>query len=76
MPGVGAERMGTAGGLFFSVGEIGGFLGPFLMGYLRDVTDSFISGIVFLATSTWAATVVTSLLESEGRGHEGKRHLF
>ncbi len=67
MPGVGAERMGTVGGLFFSVGEVGGFLGPFLMGYLRDVTDSFLSGIAFLAATTWTATIVTPLLEEEGR---------
>jgi len=69
MPGVGAERMGTVGGLFFSVGEVGGFLGPFLMGYLRDVTNSFFSGIAFLAATTWAVTVVTPLLEEEGREH-------
>ncbi len=40
-----AERMGTVGGLFFSMGEIGGFLGSFLTGYLRDVTDSFLTGL-------------------------------
>ena len=49
MPEVGAELMGTAGGLFFSIGEIGGFLGPFLMGYFKDITGSFFSGILFLS---------------------------
>lgn len=32
---------GTVGGVFFSIGEVGGFPGPFLMGYLRDATGSF-----------------------------------
>ncbi len=69
MPRVGAERMGTAGGLFFSVGEIGGFLGLFLMGYLRDISNSFLTGIIFLSAATLAATIVTFFLESEGKRH-------
>jgi cyanate permease len=65
MPEVGPERMGMVGGLFFSVGEVGGFLGPFLMGYLKDATDSFLSGILFLATATWATTIAAAFLGSE-----------
>ena len=65
MPEVGAEHMGTVGGLFFSIGEVGGFLGPFMMGYLKDVTDSFLSGIFFLTTATWATTIATVLLKSK-----------
>jgi cyanate permease len=49
MPQVGAKYMGIAGGMFFSVGEIGGFLGPFLMGYLKDITGSFLTGLIFLS---------------------------
>lgn len=41
--------MGAAGGLFFSVGEIGGFLGPLLIGVLADLTGSFTVGILALA---------------------------
>lgn len=40
-PAVGARNMGVAGGLFFTVAEIGGVLGPFSIGYLADVTGSF-----------------------------------
>jgi len=67
MPGVGAERMGTVGGLFFSIAEIGGFLGPFLMGYLKDLTGSFLPGILFLAIITEAAIIALAFLKSEAR---------
>lgn len=67
MPEIGAERMGTVGGLFFSVGEVGGFLGPFLMGYLKDTTGSFLSGIAFLSAATWATTIITVFLKSEDK---------
>jgi len=67
MPGVGAERMGTVGGLFFSIAEIGGFLGPFLMGYLKDLTGSFLPGILFLAIITEAAIIAPAFLKSEAR---------
>lgn len=65
MPEVGAERMGTVGGLFFSIGEIGGFLGPFLMGFLKDLTGSFLSGILFLTIITEAAIIALIFLKSE-----------
>jgi len=32
----------TVSGVFFSIGEVGGFLSPFLTGYLRDATGSFL----------------------------------
>jgi len=40
-PAVGARNMGVAGGLFFTVAELGGVLGPFSIGFLADVTGSF-----------------------------------
>jgi len=67
MPEVGAERMGTAGGLFFSVGEIGGFMGPFLMGYLKDLTGSFLAGILFLAVVTEASIIAAFFIRTEVR---------
>ena len=64
MPEVGADLMGTAGGLFFSIGEIGGFLGPFLMGYFKDITGSFFSGILFLSIMTGSAIMASAFLKS------------
>ncbi|MFB6206933.1 MAG: CynX/NimT family MFS transporter [Haloglomus sp.] len=48
---VGADRTGTAVGLVFAVGEIGGFAGPALVGALRDATGSFVPGLGLLATA-------------------------
>ena len=55
--GVGPEFTGTAVGLIFAIGELGGFAGPFLVGVLRDLTGSFAVGLsVFVLGG-----VVTSL---------------
>jgi MFS family permease len=48
-PGVDSEYMGAAGGLFFCISEIGGFFGPFIVGYLVDLTGSFMAGAILLA---------------------------
>lgn len=40
-PDVGEGRVGSAGGLFFSAAELGGFLGPFTVGLVADVTGGF-----------------------------------
>jgi nitrate/nitrite transporter NarK len=64
MPEIGPERMGVIGGLFFSMGEIGGFTGPFMMGFLRDATNSFQAGMLFLTVVTWISVSFTSLLRT------------
>jgi cyanate permease len=51
-PRVGARHMGTAGGLFFAVGEIGGTLGPVLVGLTADMAGSFTVGILMLSAVT------------------------
>lgn len=48
-PGVGWRYMGSAGGMFFSVAEIGGFTGPLFVGLLRDVTGTLTSGLILLS---------------------------
>jgi cyanate permease len=49
LPDVGAELTGTAVGLIFAVGQVGGFVGPFVVGALRDATASFAPGLTVLA---------------------------
>ncbi|WP_276254465.1 CynX/NimT family MFS transporter [Halomontanus rarus] len=49
LEGIGARLTGTAVGFVFAVGEIGGFLGPVLIGTLRDLTGSFAPGLLVLA---------------------------
>ena len=49
LPGIGPRLTGAATGLIFAVGEIGGFLGPFLLGTVYDVTGSYEIGLGLLA---------------------------
>ncbi|WP_254545209.1 MFS transporter [Halomarina pelagica] len=49
MEGIGPRLTATAVGLVFAVGEVGGFLGPVLVGALRDLTGGFGPGVAALA---------------------------
>ena len=51
LSGIGPGLTATAVGFVFAVGEVGGFLGPFLVGSLRDVTGSFTPGLAVVATA-------------------------
>jgi cyanate permease len=73
MPEVGSENMGTVGGLYFSMGEIGGFLGPFMMGYIKDLTGSFLFGIFILVFITEAAIIALGLMKSDSNGRDRLR---
>lgn len=48
-PEVGTRYLGSATGVFFCVAEIGGFFGPFIVGFLVDLTGDFLFGSTFLA---------------------------
>jgi hypothetical protein len=48
-PEVASRYLGSATGVFFCVAEIGGFLGPFVVGSLVDLSGSFVPGAIFLA---------------------------
>jgi len=50
MPSVGARNTGAAAGLYFSVGELGGTIGPVLMGIAADLTGSFVAGMILVAS--------------------------
>ncbi len=47
-------------GLINSVGNLGGFLGPFLVGYIRTTTGSFIGGAAFLSCGLVLASVLAA----------------
>jgi cyanate permease len=49
LPEVGSRYMGSASGMFFCVAEIGGFLGPFMVGAIKDWGGGFLGGASFLA---------------------------
>ncbi len=54
----------AAGGLAFinSVGTLGGFFGPFLMGWLKDRTGSFDAGLLVLAAVLATSTLLAGSL--------------
>ena len=57
--------MAAAGGLAFinAVGTAGGFFGPSIMGWLKDITGSFNAGLVTMAGFLILATALTGALK-------------
>lgn len=49
-----------------SIGNLGGFAGPYAMGFIRDLTGSFNGGIVFLVACLLAAAILIMLLHKAG----------
>ncbi len=62
LPEVGSKYMGSVTGIYFTFGEMGGFAGPFLLGYLRDLTGSFFAGVVMLSVITETMVPLTFLI--------------
>ena len=58
-PRVGPERMGAAGGLYFTAGEVGGVLGPLLLGVAADLTGGFRDGLLMLMGLSMALALVS-----------------
>lgn len=50
-------------GLINSIGNLGGFIGPFIVGYLKTSTDSYNSGNIFLVTSLLVAAFLLLALK-------------
>ena len=48
IPGVGTERAGVAGGMFFSAAEVGGVGGPVLVGVVSDLSGGFSAALYML----------------------------
>lgn len=53
---------GIALGLVNGMANLGGFVGPYLVGMLRDRTQSFLPGFVFLSFSLVFAGLLTLLV--------------
>ncbi len=64
-PEVESKYMGSAGGIFFCVAEIGGVTGPFLMGILVDLTGSFLAGALSLSGLGLVIAVLAMSLKAE-----------
>lgn len=69
MRGIGPEFTGTAIGLMFTFGEVGGFGGPFLVGVLKDVTGTYDAGIALLfGAALLLVAAAVSMREVPDRG--------
>jgi MFS family permease len=55
---------GAAGGLAFitTIGSLGGFFGPFLIGWIKDTTGSFILGLLAMAAILAITTALSATL--------------
>jgi MFS family permease len=74
MPQIGPSALGAASGLYFAVGEMGGFLGPSLMGFVAETTGSFSWGILIFALIIWLMLLPASRLhEAEISGSQQTR---
>ena len=58
--------MAAAGGIacINSIGNLGGFVGPFAMGWLKDATGSFSAGLTFLSATLVCAAVTAWIIIS------------
>jgi MFS family permease len=57
--------MAAAGGLAFinSIGTLGGFVGPYVVGWLKDATGNFSAGLLAMAGFLFASTVLALSLK-------------
>ena len=55
----------AAGGIAFinSVGAFGGFVGPYMVGFLKDATGSFNAGMLGMSAILVLATGVAAMLQ-------------
>ena len=65
---VGSQHIGAAGGLYFSSGEIGGVLGPLLLGVVSDATGGFLGGLLMLTGISLALAAIALALRFALRG--------
>ena len=45
--------------LINSIGNLGGYIGPFIIGWIKDSTNSFEMGLYFLAACAFASAAIT-----------------
>ncbi len=68
IPEIGARNMGRSSGLLFTAGEMGGALGPAILGRFADIQNSFGAGLM-----TIAAILVVAIIPAVGLETCGKR---
>jgi ACS family tartrate transporter-like MFS transporter len=63
MPGEFLSGPAAAGGiaLINAIGNLGGFVGPFVLGWLKDATGTYEAGLYFLAACAFGSAAITFL---------------
>ena len=69
IPQVSSKYMGSAGGMFFCVAEIGGFVGPFIVGAVKDLTGSFFIGAAVVAGLSTLIAIMGLTLKDQPANH-------
>jgi sugar phosphate permease len=64
---VGTTAAAASIGMINSIGNLGGFAGPFVIGYLSERTGSFVPGVLYLAVSAVLAACLILLLRATKR---------
>jgi ACS family tartrate transporter-like MFS transporter len=66
LPGMFLTGAAAAGGIAFinSIGNVGGFVGPYLLGWVRDATGSYTAGLYVLGGLAFAGAIATLLLRT------------
>ena len=64
-PEVGPRYMGSAGGLFFCISEIGGFTSPFAVGVLVDWTGGFLEAGYFIIALALAILFMSFMIKDQ-----------
>jgi nitrate/nitrite transporter NarK len=58
-----AEQRGAAMGMISLIGNIGAFIGPYAVGYVRQETGSFVVGAIILVGSLWIGALLATQLK-------------
>ena len=73
MPSIFLTGTAAAGAIAFinATGNLGGYVGPFVVGWIKDSTNSFQAGLYFLAACALMGAVIT-LLAPMASGRQAK----
>lgn len=67
MDGIGPQLTAVATGLIFTIGEVGGFMGPFLIGALHDLSGSFTPALVVLTAASFVTAVAGYVMDEPSK---------
>ena len=59
------RRRGRCHGLINSLGNLGGFVGPYLVGWLRETSGSFAAGLILLSLACLVTAGIALLARFE-----------